>query len=776
MALTADIFAASSGVAKTKLNCWDSDWNYLACCYAEAAPCWDEVHTYQACCLQDPKEVWSSIHDLQSSWPALRTVASTLKGDATAEELHWSLPVAATSGRLHGEHHGFKARLRAIRRELTARRSRSRWLAGQRRLARHFLARVRQSLSAPDIDIAAAVDALLAFYAARIGWMEEEGDQHNMTDYLQNAAPELLRMEEAAWMNLSTAFSHRHLAQFDVCACAGKGYDLYLSIRDLVRRLWIKSPDFRDRIGDPHDAAHHLVASQTCPTAEITQGALTDLFQYVGTTTCAVGEAATNIMLSQSCLLNREWQRAAELLIVAFALAIAGPWEDCLNKRLWDFDLQDLVYNAARIAGGIRPRGYSDARPTAGLHALAWRRSPHQLVLNVPRRRCTGPIDLVDGVCVRNGTLTHPPGVAADLVFCTEFGSFESHGEVLDMASWKRLIRGTRARTTEKAVFIVPVGSPFPNLWHALHWWVPALAFKHERGWSSRDIRLALVLHGREASGEARWSVAMEGEFATFNEPILSILSAVPPLYLGRPNARTACFSYAVAGVRSFRYDLQAPETTTSDVAAFRLEAAKGIGLRLETRAGPAVQAASLQAPSLQAPSQLLIVQRGLHGARWISNLADVEVALRSDSRVLEIGIRIHVQIMERLPLLKQLELVMGADILAGAHGAGLAWLVAMPHGSAVLEAMPSELPSYVLCVEGWDHPSNIRDGIYGGLARLAGQHHTCLRGNGSAGTYAVVNFREHPIQLPVAGFVDRVIQAIDVVSADRSKSENGST
>merc|ERR1712187_468866 len=109
-----------------------------------------------------------------------------------------------------------------------------------------------------------------------------------------------------------------------------------------------------------------------------------------------------------------------------------------------------------------------------------------------------------------------------------------------------------------------------------------------------------------------------------------------------------------------------------------------------------------------------------------------------------------RVQIMDRLSLLDQFALVSVSSLLLGAHGAGLAWLIAMPKGSAVLEAMPLHLPRHVLCVDGWNHPRNLMDTIYGGLAHLSGQHHICLTGNASiAGATVpqlVVNFREHTI------------------------------
>merc|ERR1712187_565417 len=123
-----------------------------------------------------------------------------------------------------------------------------------------------------------------------------------------------------------------------------------------------------------------------------------------------------------------------------------------------------------------------------------------------------------------------------------------------------------------------------------------------------------------------------------------------------------------------------------------------------------------------------------------------------------------RVQIMDRLSLLDQFALVSVSNLLLGAHGAGLAWLVAMPLGSAVLEAMPLHLPRHVLCVDSWNHPRNLRDTIYGGLAHLSGQHHICLTGNGSAAdrtrSQLVINFRDHIIDLPIAKSLWRIREA----------------
>eukprot|EP00913_Durusdinium_trenchii_P013887 g13038.t1 len=107
---------------------------------------------------------------------------------------------------------------------------------------------------------------------------------------------------------------------------------------------------------------------------------------------------------------------------------------------------------------------------------------------------------------------------------------------------------------------------------------------------------------------------------------------------------------------------------------------------------------------------------------------------------------------LESLSLLEQFSLASQADVLVGAHGAGLAWMVAMHPGSAVTELMPPTLPGYIACIETWDHPRNLRHGIYGGLAHTVGQHHICLRGNATAlaDPFEVDNFRERSFEIPL--------------------------
>ena len=46
-------------------------------------------------------------------------------------------------------------------------------------------------------------------------------------------------------------------------------------------------------------------------------------------TNCVSGDVASNIAVAQACILQGRWDRAADLLLLAFALVVLAPWRDC---------------------------------------------------------------------------------------------------------------------------------------------------------------------------------------------------------------------------------------------------------------------------------------------------------------------------------------------------------------------------------------------------------------------------------------------------------------
>ncbi|CAE8633388.1 unnamed protein product, partial [Polarella glacialis] len=304
----------------------------------------------------------------------------------------------------------------------------------------------------------------------------------------------------------------------------------------------------------------------------------------------------------------------------------------------------------------------------------------------------------------------------------------------------------------------------------ALNWWVPALAAKRSKAWDRSRVQIAISFEGQSVDGRTRWEHQTEeehgqmlDEFLKFHAPILSQLSSLPPLFLETRSTSqrpTACFSRGVAGLLSIRYDMKVPQAGKREVAQFRAELRDAVP-RVAGRQGEG-------GPRVERKAQVLLVRRRTDQPRCITNLGLLERSLQRHPRAISRGMH-----METLSLLEQFSLVSKTDVLVGAHGAGLSWLVAMPPGSAVVEAMPAKLPGYIICIESWDQSRNLRDSIYGGLAHLAGQHHICMKGNYSDSyaftvTETVDNFREHPIELPLGAALRRISEAVTMALASR--------
>eukprot|EP00439_Symbiodinium_sp_Y106_P052076 s1967_g6.t4 len=532
-----------------------------------------------------------------------------------------------------------------------------------------------------------------------------------------------------------------------------QGYDMLLAARDNVKRLWLHHPLFLETLVDPNQQAHHLSVIQSCVDSEEMFLALSSLVGTLSKTNCAAGDVAMNIAIAQACLVQRQWARALELYLLSFALLVAAPWDDCIDQQVWDVSAEDVLYNVARIVGLVAG-GDDDAllAPAEAVSRLAWRPAPRPQFANrlLPwsRRQCRGPRTL-SGACLGFGKIHVQPqdfeGAAAAL--CSEFGAFHSAEwiNVLDPEEQFPIGRGTSGE-----LFIVPVGTPYPNLWHALHWWVPALVHKQEQGWDPSKIHVGVVFDSRPRNGQ-RWEVEMPGSdterFAAFHGVILRLLSSNPVRFVAH-EGNMSCFAEASVGFRSFRYDLVTPQVTRQDVEVFRraLQTAVGMDRRpLNTESGSF--------------PRVLIIQREKGQPRYIVNLGHMLRVLRRSH-----GFVTDWQQLEKHALLEQFSLVAQTNILVGAHGAGLAWMVAMETGSAVVELMPGNLPRFVMCMESWDHLRNQRHSIYGGLAMLAGQHHVCVRGNTSLADHEVRNFREELIYLPLPSVAQAILQAVAIV------------
>ena len=505
-----------------------------------------------------------------------------------------------------------------------------------------------------------AIAKLLVHYAARMTLRDTRSLAWGLPPELvpTPATKWLAKQEARAWRRLRHSIDLARGGQYEICSCAGQGYDMLLAARDNVKRLWLHHPLFLETLVDPNQQAHHLSVIQSCVDSEEMFLALSSLVGTLSKTNCAAGDVAMNIAIAQACLVQRQWARALELYLLSFALLVAAPWDDCIDQQVWDVSAEDVLYNVARIVGLVAG-GDDDAllAPAEAVSRLAWRPAPRPQFANrlLPwsRRQCRGPRTL-SGACLGFGKIHVQPqdfeGAAAAL--CSEFGAFHSAEwiNVLDPEEQFPIGRGTSGE-----LFIVPVGTPYPNLWHALHWWVPALVHKQEQGWDPSKIHVGVVFDSRPRNGQ-RWEVEMPGSdterFAAFHGVILRLLSSNPVRFVAH-EGNMSCFAEASVGFRSFRYDLVTPQVTRQDVEVFRraLQTAVGMDRRpLNTESGSF--------------PRVLIIQREKGQPRYIVNLGHMLRVLRRSH-----GFVTDWQQLEKHALLEQFSLVAQAATLQLSSG-----------------------------------------------------------------------------------------------------------
>ncbi|CAJ1451973.1 unnamed protein product, partial [Effrenium voratum] len=521
-------------------GCWSGQFSFGTCCFMPAAPCFDAVFTFERCCLVPSSEIQAELSGFQARW-----------------------------GVRLGEHRVAKVRCTSPlckRKALPKHR--------QRRLQTFALQKLdgvwRRFTATKHDNTIGALGELLAFYVLRVAW--QGGQRTAPFDPARSpGAAQLARKEKRVWKKLRETVLSKRRGQYEVCACAGTGYDMIMAMRDNIKRLWLYHPNFSRWVANPSEQAHHLSLLQSC-TEEAAETALSDFRHAIARSNCVASDVATNIAVAQACALQRHWARAAELYFLSFALVVMAPWADCLNLAVWDMTADDVVFNAARAMNLATKSAILS--PAAAVGTLAWRRSPYALV-PPEGQRCDGPA-VLDGICLAEGKIWVPPGSGRSVrhALCTEFGAMDGSAWVGESGGiWERLQNGT-ARS-DRRLFLLPVGTPYPNIWHALHWWVPSVALKEELRWNPGDVQLGIVFDSKPRNGIARWRVDHpESEdvksFLAFHGPVLAALSSQPVLFIAHTKAAPHCFRHGTVGFRSFRYDMKQPQLGLHHIALFR--------------------------------------------------------------------------------------------------------------------------------------------------------------------------------------------------------------
>ncbi|CAK9041139.1 Tropomodulin-2 [Durusdinium trenchii] len=179
-----------------------------------------------------------------------------------------------------------------------------------------------------DGDFISAVAELLVFYT----WRLRANRAAASRDFDRSSRTVELR----TWRRLRRAMEAQRVQRmfrsltFNAC---GVGYDMLMAMRDNIKRLWLHHANFSKQMAF---MSHVDVTLQ---------------FLSEERTNCVSGDVASNIAVAQACILQGRWDRAADLLLLAFALVVLAPWRDCgLSLSFWDITADDVVYNAARLA------------------------------------------------------------------------------------------------------------------------------------------------------------------------------------------------------------------------------------------------------------------------------------------------------------------------------------------------------------------------------------------------------------------------------------------
>lgn len=216
---------------------------------------------------------------------------------------------------------------------------------------------------------------------------------------------------------------------------------------------------------------------------------------------------------------------------------------------------------------------------------------------------------------------------------------------------------------------------------------------------------------------------------------MLQMISKLPPLLLNMVKHR--CYPRLLWGHAEMRADrelLQRGAVGERDLTVFRHVLKKCHHIAMDTFAASfweVKQAAEVLDPRVH----VTVAQRDPgHGRSFV----DMKLLVAAGLQPLAAKNLISWRVLEhlgKLPLVHQAAVFRSTDVFVGAVGAALAWLVVMQPGSQVLEWLPEGVPFPLYqCSEAWNVDTL---GMFGGLGRLSGVGHVCLRAEAKPRTVA---------------------------------------
>lgn len=442
-------------------------------------------------------------------------------------------------------------------------------------------------------------------------------------------------------------------------------------------------------------------------------------------------------------------------------LALSGT---CLEDTRWPFTRADVQYNFAKLAlywqeadvgcqaldrfGQQLQRGPCPAElePQA-LRRLFWTAAP----LQQEGRETPCTADFADA-CVVKGvvTIAKPTGtsmlVPEVLHTCSETGN---HRHPLSTRADLAPLWDEEEADLEKEQigFVLNLPEASHNIWHNVHWLVPAAARLYGdeslRDRIPHEVVLLLLFEGytfaenEQDPGGAEGTKLREQEqdmeaWVIRQAGLLQILTASPPVLFRGIEQR--CFGRLLWGHAELRADRELRSSGAAgrrEVRLFREALWSRHSRDLELFAEDYWKDANgVEGPPAGGrdhdPVKVLLMQRDKPDLRLFE---DLEGLAKAGLEPLAKRGEVVWHIAADLPLrtvVHQAAILSSTDVLVGAVGAALAWLVTMRPGGQVLEWLPRGVaPSLYRCSEAWNADYL---GMFGGLGRLADVDHVCLR------------------------------------------------
>ena len=276
------------------------------------------------------------------------------------------------------------------------------------------------------------------------------------------------------------------------------------------------------------------------------------------------------------------------------------------------------------------------------------------------------------------------------------------------------------------------------NVWHDVHWVLPALVMRSEMFGNEQSIHVAIWYNNNlntdvfseydfdHAPGHFLWK---SSDYHTFRQHKMasswfSILGVDDIFELEQIQVPRRCYNRAVFG----RLDMRVDRHTSSERSDV-LSVSDSDAVRRRFVAHPLyIESFGLMSWRTSKPStgttgkRLVIVQRSFEDGRRFVGIGDLVAAIQQvdtsvDVRVLNLG---------DYSLIAQAGWIGESDISLGAHGAGLSWVVFARPGSVLIELVPGDvLNMFYFCPERWGGNSI---GIYGGFSRFRKQTYICLK------------------------------------------------